>query len=314
MATNLDKRRSDNPRLRLAALIATVCVLLSMGFAMGSSLTHTDVVRPMVVASPAPATIGLSIAASENVYISAADHRAALRRVIKSKQPLFCGGTKNYAALTFDDGPSKTSPELIALLRRASIPVTWFDLGRNAESLPSELKAQAAYGPVGNHSWDHTALTTLSLADFKAQLQDTQAVIKKHTGQDNRMMRPPYGARNPVSQKRTRKLGFAEILWSSDSQDGLAKSPAQIAQLARDGLGPGAIILFHDGTNPATLTALKKSVIPAIRRSGLTMVTIPDLLVLNPPGDARLKAGPSACSHAGRVNVSGLSQAQPVRY
>jgi peptidoglycan/xylan/chitin deacetylase (PgdA/CDA1 family) len=125
------------------------------------------------------------------------------------------------------------------------------------------------------------------------------------------MMRPPYGARNPQTERLTRKLGYAEILWSADSQDGLAKPAETIAQNAIDGLGPGSVILFHDGTNPATLTALKKKIFPAIRKSNLTMVSIPELLVLNPPSDAQLAAGPMGCSHAGRVNVSGTFLMNP---
>jgi peptidoglycan/xylan/chitin deacetylase (PgdA/CDA1 family) len=118
-------------------------------------------------------------------------------------------------------------------------------------------------------------------------------------------MRPPYGARDAQSQKQIYKMGYAEMLWSADSQDGLSKSWRTIAQNAIAGLGPGANILFHDGPT-ATLTALRRKIIPAIRKSGLTMVTLPELLVLNPPSDAQLKAGPSGCSHAGKKNVSGV--------
>lgn len=295
-------------------LVCAAIVVVAMLRSMAGSLGHTDVVRPLVSVSELPGTIGLSIAASNASYITGEEKRAALRRLVRSKHPLFCGGTKKYAALTFDDGPSVTSGKLVDLLRANAIPVTWFDLGKNAEAYPEGLRRQAEFWPIGNHSWDHKDLTTLNKRDFKAEIEDTQELIKERTGQDNKMLRPPYGARSPFTEKLTRKLGFAEILWSSDSQDGLAKTAPQIGTLAAEGLGPGAIILFHDGTNPATIPALKKWVIPAIRRSGLTMVSIPDLLVLNPPSDDQLAAGPYGCRHAGRVNVSGNYLASPERY
>lgn len=254
---------------------------------------------------------GLGIAASDSVYISPAEQRAALKRIVKSKQPLFCGGTKRYAALTFDDGPSLGSPKLIKLLKEERIPATWFDVGKNAEDYRKELRAQAAYGPIGNHTWNHASLSTLSPKDTKTELTDTQDMIKSATGQDWNMMRPPYGARDAQSERVTRKLGYAEILWSSDSQDGLGKSVAEISKLAVGGLGPGAVLLFHDGTNPATITALKKKVIPAIRKRNLTMVTLPELLVLNPPTEAQLDAGGEGCAHTGKVNVSGRYVAGP---
>ncbi|MGK2877402.1 MAG: polysaccharide deacetylase family protein [Solirubrobacterales bacterium] len=277
---------------------------------MATSLAHTDVVRPTIEVSTLPSAMGLDIAASEAIYISPAEQKAAMRRLVRLKEPLYCAGTKKYAALTFDDGPSATTPELVKLLKDEGIPATWFDLGNNANADVAGLKLHASYGPLANHSWSHTALTTLAPRDIKKELDDTQEVFKQQTGQNNLMMRPPYGARNAESQRVTRKLKYAEMLWSADSQDGLAKPWRLIAKNSIDGLGPGAVILFHDGPK-ATVEALRRTIIPAIRKSGLTMVTLPELLVLNPPSDAQLKAGPKGCSHAGRVNVSGVFLANP---
>lgn len=264
----------------------------------------------MIEVSTVPTAVGLDIANSEAIYISPKEQSAALKRLVKLKIPLFCAGTKKYAALTFDDGPSATTPELVKLLKEEGIPATWFDLGNNSASDLPGLKLHANYGPVANHSWSHTDLTTLSKSDIKTELNDTQDVFKQNTAQDWKMMRPPYGARDPQSQKTTLKLGYAEMLWSADSQDGLAKPWQTIAKNAVDGLGPGANILFHDGPK-ATLTALRRKIIPAIRKSGLTMVTLPELLVLNPPSDAQLKMGGRGCSHAGRKNVSGVFLTNP---
>lgn len=306
----MDIRRRPNPRLRIAVLVCAVFVLVSVVFSKSQSLAQNDVVRPMIEVSPVPSAIGLDIAASEAIYISPKEQAAAVKRLVKLKEPLFCAGTKKYAAISFDDGPSATTPKLVKLLKEEGIPATWFDLGKNSASDIPDLKRHAEYGPVANHSWDHTAFTTLSPADIKSQLNDTQEVFKQNTGRAHKFLRPPYGARNEQTQKLTYKMGYAEILWSADSQDGLSKSWQTIAQNAVDGLGPGANILFHDGP-AATITALRRKIIPAIRKSGLTMVTLPELMVLNPPSDAQLKAGPSGCKHAGKKNVSGVFMANP---
>ncbi|MBJ7353301.1 MAG: polysaccharide deacetylase family protein [Thermoleophilaceae bacterium] len=277
---------------------------------MATSSAHTDVERPLIEVSTVPTAMALDIANSEAIYISPSEQKAAMKRIVKSKLPVFCAGTKKYAALSFDDGPSATTPQLVKLLKEEGIPATFFDLGKNAQADVPGLKLHAAYGPIGNHSWDHSDYTTLSTSDLKAQLNDTQEVFKTQVDQDNMFMRPPYGARNPATENTTRKLGYAEMLWSADSQDGLAKPWQTIAKNAIDGLGPGANILFHDGPT-ATIEALKRKIIPAIRKSGLTMVTLPELMVLNPPSDEQLKMGASGCSHAGRVNVSGVFMANP---
>ena len=310
----MDIRRRPNPRLRIAVLVCAAFVVFSMLFTMATSLAHTNVSRPIIEVSTVPTAMALDDANSEAIYISPEEQKAAVSRIAKAKAPLFCAGTKKYAALTFDDGPSKTTPELIKLLKDEGIPATFFDLGSNANSNLAGLKAHAAYGPVANHSWDHSDYTTLSTPDLKAQFNDTQDVFKTQVGQNNMFMRPPYGARNPSTEKTTQRLGYAEMLWSADSQDGLAKPWQVIAKNATDGLGPGAVILFHDGP-AATLEALKRRIIPAIRKSDLTMVTLPELLVLNPPSDAQLKAGSTGCTHAGRVNVSGVFMGNPdMRY
>lgn len=306
----MDKRRRPNPKLRIATLVCAGLLLLSMLFTMSQSLAHTEVVRPQIEVSSLAREIGLDLAASDAVYISQAEQKAALKKLVKSKEPLFCGGTKQYASISFDDGPSETTPQLIKLLKDEGIAATWLDVGNNANKYAANLRMQAAFGPIGNHTWNHADLTNLSTKDIKIELGDTQAVIKQTTGQDWKMMRPPYGARNPQTEKTIRKLGYAELLWSADSQDALSKPWQVIAQNAVDGLGPGSMILFHDGP-AATLTALKKKVIPAIKRSGLTMVTIPELLVLNPPSAEQLTAGPMGCRHAGRVNVSGTFLTNP---
>ena len=99
-------------------------------------------------------------------------------------------------------------------------------------------------------------------------------------------------------------MGFAQVLWSADSADALGAQTDALAQHVIDGLGPGSIILMHDRL-PTTLTALKKKILPAIHKSDITMVTVPQLLDLNPPTDLQLQQGPSGCSQAGKVNVSG---------
>lgn len=310
----MDKRRRNtsrkpNPPLRLAVLGVIGVVLVAMIWTASSSLAHTKIERPVIEVSPVARMTGAAVAAADNVVITPADEAAALKRLVRLNLPLWCGGTKKYAAITFDDGPSATTPKLMKMLKDADLPTTFFDLGRNGQEMPEYLKLHADYGPLANHTWDHSNLTTLSPEDIKTQLTDTQEVFKRITGQNNMMMRPTYGARDPQSTKTVDKLGYAEMLWSADSQDALGKAQGDVESSTIAGIGPGAVLLMHDGPG-VTLQALPK-VIKAIKRSGLTMVTIPQLLVVNPPTTAQLRAGAQGCSHAGRVNVSGSFPTQP---
>ncbi len=280
-----------------------------MVWTASSSLAHTEINRPAIEVSPVARVTGAALASSDDLLVTPADKAAAAKRLVRLNLPLYCGGTKPYAAITFDDGPSETTPKLVKMLRDAGISTTFFDIGANSQAMTENLKTQAAYAPLANHSWSHPNLTTLSPEDIKKQLTDTQAVFKAQTGQDNMIMRPPFGARDAQSQRTIDKLGYAEMLWSADSQDALGKTADQIASSTIAGIGPGAVLLMHDGPG-ATLEALPK-VIKAIKRSGLTMVTLPELLAINPPSTEQLRQGPYGCSHAGRVNVSGSFPNQP---
>lgn len=301
----MDERRSPNHRLRIAVLVSTLVVLASMLYSMSTSLAYSDIERPVVEVSPLPRTLGAALARSNTIFVSESERKAALQRLVDRKRPLFCAGKKDYAALTFDDGPGAKTPELLALLKRAGIPGTFFVTGATAYDYPQHTKPLAEQGMIANHSWSHAPFTTLNAKEIKRELDDTQAVIKKESGQDYMAMRPPYGDRNERTTKIIEQLGYAEILWSADTEDAIKGDWKTTAKRAVEGLGPGAVILMHDRSD-ATLKALKKRIIPAIRRSGMTMLTIPDLLVINEPSNKQLAKGPRGCTHAGRVNVSGF--------
>ncbi len=279
-------------------------MLFSAGYALATSLTHADIVRPTLQASPLPGRIAAEIAGSDVFFVPPADQRAAIARVVKRNQPLYCAGTKKYAALTFDDGPNTTTPELLKLLRHYGIPATFFTIGKNIQDMPDYARDYPRQGATGNHTWDHASLPSLSPAEIKTELKQTQDALAATAGPQYKIFRPPYGAHNAMTDAVVRKLGYMQTLWSADSRDALNATPEEIAKNVLDGLGPGSVILMHDRP-PNTLIALKKKILPAIHRSDLTMVTVPQLLTLNPPSLEQLDAGPRGCSHAGKVNVSG---------
>src|SRR5450432_2062972 len=56
-------------------------------------------------------------------------------------------------SLTFDDGPSESTPAILAILAQYHVPATFFQVGANVERLPSIARTVAEAGHViGNHS------------------------------------------------------------------------------------------------------------------------------------------------------------------
>src|SRR5512147_471999 len=125
-----------------------------------------------------------------------------------------------YVALTFDDGPyAGATDQLIAALDAAHLRGTFFDWGQHIAGNASLVNAQFANGWVGNHSWTHSDMTTLTLEQVTTELTDTQNALKAITGQAPVLFRPPYLKSNATLQSVEASLGLTEIMASVDSKD-----------------------------------------------------------------------------------------------
>jgi peptidoglycan/xylan/chitin deacetylase (PgdA/CDA1 family) len=161
-----------------------------------------------------------------------------------------------YVGLTFDDGPSNDhTPALLSALKQNGLRATLFNEGQYAAAYPAQVQAEVAAGMwIGNHSYDHPHLTTLSQSQIDSEISRTQTAISSAGGGTPTLFRPPYGETNSTVKAVEAKYGLTEIIWDIDSQDWNGASVAQIVQ-ANSQLTNGQIILMHEW--PAnTLTAI----------------------------------------------------------
>ncbi|MGP4007540.1 polysaccharide deacetylase family protein [Streptomyces sp. 4N124] len=158
-------------------------------------------------------------------------------------QAAACNG---YVGLTFDDGPSGTTPALLNALRQNGLRATMFNEGQRAAANPAQVKAQVTAGMwVGNHSYTHPHLTQLSQAQIDSEISRTQQAIAVAGGGTPKLFRPPYGETNSTVKAVEAKYGLTEILWDVDSQDwNGAGTDAIVAAAGR--LTNGQVILMHD--------------------------------------------------------------------
>lgn len=174
------------------------------------------------------------------------------------------------AALTFDDGPSPYTAAILDELKREGVHATFFLCGANAERYPDLVRRIRDEGhQIGNHTWSHPYLSLMSEADIALEIDRTQAVLEKLTGRRPTLFRPPYGVRWFPLWGLLRERGMTMVLWSDRAYDGRYDA-AGIEKAALARLGPGAIILLHDGfeTRPAAETDRSATVkaLPAIIR------------------------------------------------
>jgi len=221
--------------------------------------------------------------------------RAAVARLHRLGLPIYCGGGRgNYVALSFDDGPTQYSDQVLSLLQRAGAQATFFLIGQMVGARRELLRRQVDQGGVADHTWTHSSLPKLADAQLRSELADTQRILERTTGRRVDLMRPPYGSRDARTDRAVTRLGMVPVLWDVDTRDSAGAGSDQIVANAEAGLRPGAIILMHDTYN-RTLTALPR-ILAAARRKGVRLVSVSQLLALDPPSDAQVRAGGLGCS------------------
>jgi len=189
------------------------------------------------------------------------------------------GPRSKQVALTYDDGPSSITPRFLATLRRLAVPATFFMLGQQVAANPGIARAVLADGhEIGDHSWNHADLGGGG-PGATAQLEHTNAVIRRVTGFTPCLFRPPGGSTGADLVARVRALGMTTVLWSADPFDWRTPGTSAIVQRVLAQSGPGGIILDHDGGGPRGQTlAAAPAIIAALRARGYTFVTVSTLL------------------------------------
>jgi peptidoglycan-N-acetylglucosamine deacetylase len=189
-----------------------------------------------------------------------------------------------YIALTFDDGPSPvTSTQLLDILEKRDIKVTFFVMGPNVAAHPEIVRRELADGDeIGNHSWTHPRLSKLSDQRVTEEITKTQDAIKNASGYTPTLMRPPYGAITKRQREWIEKqFGLSVILWSVDPFDWKRPGASVISQRILSGAKPGAIILSHD-IHQQTIDAMPAT-LDALLAKGDKFVTVSELIAMDHP-------------------------------
>jgi peptidoglycan-N-acetylglucosamine deacetylase len=194
-------------------------------------------------------------------------------------------------ALTFDDGPNPPyTGQVLAILQRYGLHATFFCVGSQVAAYPDLARQEIADGhTIGNHTWSHPFLTSLSDAQIKSELTTTGDIIEEATGIRPIYFRPPYGAFNARVLTQANQLGLTTFIWSDDSLDWAGGSPTNITHLVLSTVTDGAIILMHDGGgNRSRTVAALPNVIDGLLARHFRIVTLDQLII-----DNALKVAPT---------------------
>ncbi|MEW9309951.1 polysaccharide deacetylase family protein [Labrys neptuniae] len=181
-------------------------------------------------------------------------------------------------ALTFDDGPETTlTPRLLDILAGEHVHATFFVVGKRLTYSPG-LVRRAFQGEheIGNHTFDHRALTSLTDDEIVAEIELTDEAVMTETGQRPDVIRPPWGLVDARVERVLRRAGLwrRQAFWNFDSFDWL-DDERYITSLIVSGAPPGAVILMHD-IHASTVAAIP-TIIRTLKLRGFRFATLANL-------------------------------------
>lgn len=242
-------------------------------------------------------------------------------------------GRGKTVALTFDDGPTRFTPQVLRILRDADVRATFFITGRQAAARPGLLAQVAAEGHlIAGHTYDHRYPSEViggwSHRYMVDQFRRTNRVLSATTGQPVCFFRPPGGHQSSGMFSAARAHGTAVVMWSVDTEDwkqpGATTRAATrriVSRATTGGAQTHPLVLFHDGkashepeaqvsSNRSNTVAALPAVIAFYRTHGYRFVDMSGRSGL--PAEAtsmRVKATPERIPAATRSVLSGVVSA-----
>lgn len=199
--------------------------------------------------------------------------------------------TLKVVALTFDAGASDAGvAAILSTLSAEGVPATFFMTGDFVDEYPSSAKAMARY-PIGNHTYSHPDLTTLSAVQVRSELRTAAARIRSVTGQDPRpYFRFPFGAVDSRTISIVNSECYLPFRWTVDTLGWQGttegRSVASVVSRVLGAARPGEIVLMHVGAHPKDGSTLDADALPQVisglRAKGYSFATLTAVLPAAP--------------------------------
>lgn len=189
--------------------------------------------------------------------------------------------TKKLISFTFDDAPSRTLENIIAVYADyneshpdgPAFATIFYNSGLfDIQTERLLAAAHAMHFEFGNHTHSHYDLTTLSEEQLLDEINKTDELLYKIDGKKKHLLRAPFGKTNELVKA---VAPTPMIDWSIDTLDWTGASEDAIYHAVFDNRFSGAIVLMHDGYGH-TVDALKR-LLPDLYEDGYQVVTISQL-------------------------------------
>ncbi|MGG4475128.1 polysaccharide deacetylase family protein [Bacillus altitudinis] len=272
----VSKKQTPYNTIFLSKIIGLVLLTLFLFFIWDMSKTHLQATNEQakIVAS--------SDFRDTSISLKAKDHSArTLDQQFKTNPNQQT--TNKTVFLTFDDGPSATSNQLLNILKAHQVKATFFMLGPQIQAHQATVKRLYQEGhQLGLHGMTHDINRFYQNSESPAnEMREAQLILASVTGVYTRLVRTPYGSVPNLTYDQKVRLnqnGFIYWDWTIDSLDWRYKNSQfvpevlnQLQMFEKNKPWEPKIILMHD--QPSTTNYLD-SLITQLKARGYTFAVI----------------------------------------
>lgn len=184
---------------------------------------------------------------------------------------------KKMVALTYDDGPyTSVTNQILDVLEENNARATFFVVGSRVSTYKDCIKREAALDcEIGNHTYNHTILTSVSVSEIKSEISKTNDAVKKITGQAPKIVRAPGGSVNSTVKATVK---YPMFNWSIDTLDWKNRNSSSVVSAIKNNVRDGSIVLMHDlygSTGDAT-----EIIVPWLIKNDYQLVTVSELMAV----------------------------------
>lgn len=188
-----------------------------------------------------------------------------------NNKPVDSSSKTKVCYLTFDDGPSARTSEILGILKKYNVKATFFVINTGDDSILKRINSEGH--AIGLHAYDHNYAKIYQSTD--AYFKDLQLISDKVyslTGVRSKIMRFPGGSSNVISKKycpgimtklssEVTKKGYSYFDWNVDSDDAGASHSSYtriVNNVINGSNGKNSIcVLMHDASaKTSTVQAL----------------------------------------------------------
>ncbi|WP_416730951.1 polysaccharide deacetylase family protein [Fictibacillus sp. JL2B1089] len=185
-------------------------------------------------------------------------------------------------ALTFDDGPTDNTDEILSILKEEGVKATFFVTGREIEENLGEAKKIVAEGhELGNHSYSHERMVLKTPSYIRNEIESTDKLIRKAGYEGKIHFRPPYGKKLIGLPYYLDKHDRKTILWNIEPETypEIAADSKKIVKYVSRNIQPGSIILLHVMYDSRTESMESvKGIITDLKAKGYTFKTVSEMV------------------------------------